>query len=118
MSSNPVSTPLADNPVNQLEVPLIRERLSADGPLSLDDVESFDELLGCGVCAGRVALSLADLKSVESRRISWLAALHQRFCEEGGKLVVHSVSPLLMDALRFLRLDRVLHVADDEAAAR
>ena len=117
MNSNPVSTPLADNPVNQSEVPLIRERLRTDGPLSLDDVESFDELLDCGVCAGRVALSLADLKSVESRRISWLAALHQRFCEEGGKLVVHSVSPLLVEAFGFLRLDRVLHVAEDEAAA-
>jgi anti-anti-sigma regulatory factor len=86
--------------------------------LSLDDVESFDELLSLGVCTGRVALSLADLKSVESRRIGWLMAVHKRFSEEGGKLVVHSLRPLLMDALRFLRVDRVLHIAADEAAAR
>jgi anti-anti-sigma regulatory factor len=117
VSSNPVSTPLADNPVNELEVPLIPKRLSPEGPLSLDDVESLDELLSPGFCACQVALSLADLKSVDSRRISWLAAVHKRFCEEGGKLVVHSVWPPLMEALRFLRLDQVLHVAEDEAAA-
>ena len=118
MSSNPVSTPLADNPVNQVEVPPIRERLPSDGPVSLEHVESFDELLSSRVCAGHVALSLADLKSVESRRIGWLMAVHKRFGEEGGKLVVHSVWPLLMDAMRFLCVDRVLHVAEDEAAAR
>jgi hypothetical protein len=45
-------------------------------------------------------------------------SVHKRFCEEGGKLVVHSVWPLLMDAFRFLSLDQVLHVADNESAAR
>ncbi len=118
MNSSSVSAPLADSAVNQVEVSPVRDRPFQDGPLSLDDLQSFDELLNSGVCTSHVALSLAGVKSLESRRISWLLAVHERFCEEGGKLVVHSVWPLLMDALRFLRLDQVLHVADNEAAAR
>ena len=118
MSSYPESAALAEKPVDELEVPLSGECLSQDEPLSVDDVESLDELLSPGFCACQVALSLANVGSVESRRISWLVGVHKRFCEEGGKLVVHSVRPLPMDALRFLRLDQVLHVADDEAAAR
>jgi anti-anti-sigma regulatory factor len=108
----------ADNPVAQSEVPPVRERPSPDGPLSLDDVQLSDELFGPGLCARDVALSLAHVRAVESRCISRLLAVHQRFCEEGGRLVVHSVWPRLMDALRFLRLDEVLHLARDEAAAR
>ena len=118
MTSYSASALLAGNPVDQLEVPLSGECLSPDEPLSVDDVESLDELLSPGFCACHVALSLANVRSVESRRISWLVEVHKRFCEEGGRLVVHSVWPLLMDAFRFLRLDRALHVADDEAAAR
>jgi hypothetical protein len=118
VTSHSASALLAGNPVGQLEVPLSGECLSRDEALSVDDVESLDELLSPGFCACQVALSLANVKSVESRRISWLLAVHKRFCEEGGKLVVHSVWPLLMEALRFLGLDRVLHVADNEAAAR
>ena len=118
MTSQSASALLADNPVDPLEVPLSGECLSRDEPLSVDDVESLDELLSPGFCACHVALSLANVRSVESRRISWLVAVHKRFCDEGGRLVVHSVWPLLMDAFRFLGLDRVLHVADDEADAR
>jgi hypothetical protein len=101
-----------------LEASSIRDRRTSAESLSLDDVESFDELLGPGVCSGQVALSLANLDRVETGRIGWLMDADRRFREEGGKLVVHSVWPLMMDALRFLRLDRVLHVADNEAAAR
>ena len=118
MSSYSESAALAEKPVDELEVPLNGERLSQDEPLSVDDVESLDELLSPGFCACRVALSLANVEFLESRRISWLVGVHKRFCEQGGKLVLHSVGPLLMEALRFLRVDGVLHVADDEAAAR
>jgi anti-anti-sigma regulatory factor len=100
-----------------VEASSIRDRRTSAESLSFDDVESFDELLGPGVCAGQVSLSLAKLDRVETGRIGWLMAADRRFREEGGTLVVHSVWPLMMDALRFLRLDRVLHVADNEAAA-
>jgi anti-anti-sigma regulatory factor len=118
VTSHSASALLADNPVDQLEVPLRGECLSRDEPLGVDDVQSLDELLSPGFCACHVALSLANVRSVDSRRISWLVEVHKRFCDEGGKLVIHSVWPLVMEALRFLRLDGVLHLADNEAAAR
>jgi anti-anti-sigma factor len=103
--------------VDKSEVPVIRESFSQDAQLSFDDVESFDEWLSAGDYARNVLLSLEDLTSIDSHRIGWLVTAHKRFCQEGGKLAVHSIRPQAMETVRFLGLDRVLHVADDEAAA-
>jgi anti-anti-sigma factor len=114
----PTSAAVADKIVGDSEVPLIGERPSGDRALSFGDVRSLDEMAGPSVYARKAVLSLEDLRSIDSHRIGWLLNLHNRFSEAGGQLVVHSIRPRPMETLRFLHLDRTLHVADDEAGAR
>jgi anti-anti-sigma regulatory factor len=109
---------MGDKMVGDAGVPLIGERPSQDGTLSFDNVRSLEELPGPGVYARKVVLSLEDLRSIDSQRIGWLLEVHRRFCEAGGRLAVHSIRPRPMETLRFLHLDRVLRVAEDEAGAR
>jgi len=112
------SAVLADKMVDESEVPLIREHLSQAGQLNLEDLRSLDEWPSPDVYSRNVSLSLADAAFLDTRWISRLLTAHQRFREEGGRLVVHSIRPRAMGLLKFLRLDRVLHIAEDEAAAR
>ena len=111
------SAVLADKMVDESEVPLIRERLSQAGELNLDDFHSLEES-SPDIYNRNVSLSLADAAFLDTRRIGRLLAAHERFRQEGGKLVVHSIRPQAMGLLEFLRLDLVLHIAEDEAAAQ
>ena len=94
--------------VCELEPPVIRESLSPDGEPNLDDFVHP---------GGHALLSMADVPIIDTRRIGWLLAAHQRFHKAGGRLVLHSVRLRARESLEFLRLDRVLHIAKDEAAA-
>jgi hypothetical protein len=112
-----VSATGAENLVDESEVPVIPGRYAQDRPIALDGLPSFDELERSGVFTRKAVLSLADLRSFDSRRIGWLLKVHERFARAGGKLAVHSMRPQPMETLRFLRLHHVLHIAEDEAAA-
>lgn len=112
------SAVLADKMLDESEVPLIRERRRQVGQLDLEDLHSLDEWPSPDLYSRNVALSLADAAFLDTRWISRLLAAHERFREEGGRLVVHSIRPRAMGLLKFLRLDRVLHIAEDEAAAQ
>ncbi|OHB83561.1 MAG: hypothetical protein A2V98_24010 [Planctomycetes bacterium RBG_16_64_12] len=113
-----VSAALADKIDDGSEVPLIPRRRAEEGPLHLDDVQSLDESPSPGIYSRNVLLSLAGLVSIDSRCIGRLLAVHKRFCQGGGKLAVHSIRPQAMGILKFLRLDLVLDIAENEAAAR
>ena len=105
---SPLPAAQAGSVVCEMEPPVIRESLSPDGEPNLDDF----------VHPGAHALlSMADVPFIDTRRIGWLLAAHQRFHEAGGRLVLHSVRLRSRESLEFLRLDRVLHIAKDEAAA-
>jgi len=104
----PVPAAPAGSVVCELEVPVVRESLSPDGEPNLNDFvhPGADTLL-----------NMADLPLIDTRRIGWLLAAHRRFDEAGARLVLHSVRLRVLESLEFLRLDRVLHIANDEAAA-
>ena len=108
---------LACRPFCDQEVPLVLEGLSQDGRLHLDDLAPLDELLTPEICARNVLLSLADVVFVDSRSISWLLAVHDRFRQGGGKLTVYSIRPQARESLLFLHLNAVFNIAEDEAAA-
>jgi anti-anti-sigma regulatory factor len=50
--------------------------------------------------------------------VGWLIGLHKKFQQAGGRLILHSVPPLIDQLFRLLKLPAVLHMAGDEAAAR
>ena len=43
---------------------------------------------------------------------------HKRFRTDGGRLVLHSVPPMVAQVLRLLNLHTVLSIQPDQAAAR
>ena len=75
------------------------------------------ELLGPRGYARDVLLSLAQTHFIDSSGLSWLVVCHKRFCQGGGKLVLHSVRAPILELLALMRLDLALHLAEDEAAA-
>src|SRR4030042_108166 len=64
-------------------------------------------LLGAEGYARRVTLDLSEVSYIDSTGISWLLVRHKRFCEAGGKLVMHSIPSMVLNVLKILRLDPV-----------
>lgn len=81
------------------------------------DLTPFENLLGPDRYRRKVLMSMSETALIDSRCLSWLLIVHKRFCEEGGKLVVHSVPPHVMEILGVLRFELVFQIAEDEAAA-
>lgn len=80
--------------------------------------EPLAQTLGEDVYSKKVLLGLEGSNFVDSSGVNWLLRCHKRFRQSGGKLVLHSASPLVNQTLRVLKLDRVFFLADDLAAAR
>jgi len=79
--------------------------LDLDDPLLL--------MLGDGCVDGTVSLDLQKARSIDTMGVHWLARVHQRFEEAGGKLILYSVPPRIHDMLHFFRLDQKLHLASN-----
>jgi anti-sigma B factor antagonist len=79
--------------------------------------EPMGPLLGEGGYGRRVALSLADATFLDSSGMGWLLLCNKRFREADGRLVIHSVPPVVLDVIKVMRLDQVLKIAEDEVAA-
>jgi anti-anti-sigma factor len=96
-------------------------RLRASGRITQEKIapssDELGDLLGVGGYARRVVLNLADVDFIDTSGISWLLARHKRFRQASGKLVLHSLMPMVLEVLKVLRLHRVFHLADNEPAA-
>jgi hypothetical protein len=92
-----------------------RVGLEANGQRISDD--PFVALLGPDVYRRKLLLCLEEAESCDSLGVAWLLSCHKRFREGGGMLVLYSVPPLIASTLRVMHLDRLLHLATDEAAA-
>ncbi len=96
-------------------------RLEAEGRIVQGDrmleSDALDQMLGDQGYARSVLLSLGGTEFIDSSGLSWLVVRHKRFCEAGGTLVLHSIPPTVLELLKMMRLDLVLHLAEDETAA-
>ncbi len=96
-------------------------RLKTAGRITQSDISPFSDelgvLLGPAGYARRVTLGLAETDFIDSSGINWLLVRHKRFREGDGKLVIHSVSPVVLQVLEMMRMDQVFHLAEDEPAA-
>jgi cysteine synthase A len=97
-------------------------RMAIDGALdSLNaaaDADALVHLLDRRTLGRTVLMDLARVTMINSQGVSWLLNCHKRLDEGGGRLIFHSVPPLIMEVLQFLRVGKVLTLASDEAAAR
>jgi anti-anti-sigma factor len=96
-------------------------RVALSGPVSQRELapmaEPLQELLGPSAYGKRVMLDLCDVSYLDSSGVGWLLACNKRMRQAGGKLVLHSYSPIVSNVLRVLKLERVLDLAENVAAA-
>ncbi|QDU95366.1 STAS domain-containing protein [Lignipirellula cremea] len=79
--------------------------------------ELFPDTLGQDAWSKNVLLNMESSEFIDSSGISWLLSTHRRFREKGGRLVLHTLTPSVMNVLRVLRMQLVLDVAESEALA-
>jgi anti-anti-sigma factor len=97
-------------------------RLACEGHLTsptLDGVDDpFDRALAPDDFGRTVLVDLAHSRYLNSSGISWLIQSDQRFRQEGGRLVLHSLTAPVREIARLTHLSSLLDVAADESAAQ
>jgi anti-anti-sigma factor len=96
-------------------------KVACSGELTMLDVEGADPLealLGADGFGRTVPMDLGRTTFLDTAAVGWLIGLHKKFQQAGGRLILHSVPPLVDQMFRLLKLPAILHVAGDEAAAR
>ncbi len=78
-----------------------------------DDGDPLAQAAGQDVYGRRVLLDMEPVEFLDSSGIGWLLSMNRQFREQGGALALHSVPPLVANALKLLRLDQVMTIADD-----
>jgi anti-anti-sigma factor len=82
-----------------------------------DDANPLETTLGESGFAGKVLISLLKTDYIDSAGVGLFIVCHKRFRESGGMMVLHSIPPLVSHIFQLLKMDTVLHLAKDEAAA-
>ncbi len=87
-------------------------------PLATPRTDPLADVLPSGPCPATVLLDLSKVAYINSTGISWLVLAHRRAEQGGGRLVLHSAPPFVRGVFDLMKLGSVLHLADDESAAR
>jgi anti-anti-sigma factor len=82
-----------------------------------NDEEPLHAAFGWDTYSRRVLLDLSEVSAIDTSGLSWLMLVNKRLDYFGGKLVVHSLSPVVRSLIRVLNLQAVLTIADDESEA-
>ena len=108
-------------------VSLISKALKITGQLeSTEDItfldfeggaNPLDALLGPAGYSGYVLLGLSKSSYIDSTGVGWLIQSSARFEKAGGRLVMHSITPMINHCFRVLGMYDVLHIVDCEATA-
>jgi len=97
-------------------------RLACEGHLTAPTLDGladpFDRTLTPEDFRRTVLVDLGHAWYLNSSGISWLIESHRRFRQEGGRLVLHSLTPFVHQIAQLTRLGSLLDVAADEAAAQ
>ena len=83
-----------------------------------DPAGRFEAIGGDAIYTRKVLLDLSKCQYVDSMAIGWLLTCHRKFSERGGALVVHSPSPIVLQILKLMRMELVLHLAATEELAK
>jgi anti-anti-sigma factor len=80
--------------------------------------EPLELLLGNDAYTRRVLLNLEQTSFIDSAGVGWLVRCHKHFQQGGGKLVLHSIPPMVNHVFQLLKLGSILHITEDEATAK
>ena len=96
-------------------------RISAAGRITQDRfsaaIDPLCELLGDEIYDHNLLIDLQQADFVDSSGINWLIKSHKKFQENGHQMILHSIPPVVSNAIRVLRLDLFFKIADSEADA-
>jgi anti-anti-sigma factor len=91
-------------PINQAQMVVNHEPLGA--------------ALGPNAYARTVLLDMSGAEMIDSSGVNWLLIVHRRMRENGGRLVLHSLPPLVGNVFRVLRMNQVFEIATSHDEAR
>ena len=77
----------------------------------------LQNLLGADCYSRKVLLNMERTPYIDSAGVGWLVQCHKSYKDRGGRLVLHSIAPMVNQILKLLRMDQILHMAGDDAAA-
>ena len=83
-----------------------------------DPINPLERLLGVNWNARRLLLDFDEVPTIDSAGIGWLIASNKQCKNGGGQVAVHSIQPAVLQMLKILRIDKLLPLAADAAAAR
>jgi anti-anti-sigma factor len=81
------------------------------------DKDPLEEVIGPGLWRRSALLSLEKVTYIDSSGVSWLLHAHREFARSGGRLVLHTLSPMVQQVLQLLKLNKLFTVAADEREA-
>ena len=91
-------------------------RVTKESRLSGEE-DPLVQAAGEDVYSRRVLLDMEPVEFLDSSGIGWLLGMNRRFRDQGGAMALHSIPPLAANALKLLRLQEVMTIADDQKAA-
>ncbi len=80
--------------------------------------DPVQDLLGPYIYRQCVLLSLEKTTYIDSSGISWLISTHKQFERAGGRLILHTLTPMVQQVVQLLKLNTILTIAGSEADAR
>jgi anti-anti-sigma factor len=96
-------------------------RVACEGTIAQErfsrEADPMATLTGPGIFAKKVLLNLEKAVYIDSSGISWLLICHKHFLQGGGRLILHSVPPLIQKVLQIVQLPKIVSIAADEADA-
>jgi anti-sigma B factor antagonist len=96
-------------------------RLECEGQVTQSDltpgVSPIEAASGPDVYRKPTLLSLEKTSYIDSSGVGWLLTARKKFEQAGGRLILHSIPPLVFQVLQVLRLTNVFTIATDENAA-
>ncbi len=82
------------------------------------EANPLDELLGEECYGRKVLFDLRRVTAIDSSGVGWLLSTQKSFRMQGGKMVLHSLSPFARDVLKILNMQLVFQIAENETSAR
>jgi anti-anti-sigma factor len=96
-------------------------RLECEGDVTYTHVtpekNPLEEVLGSTIWHRCILLSLEKTTYIDSSGVSWLLHAHRQSQRSGGRLILHSLSPMVEQVLRLLKLLNLFTVSANEPEA-
>src|SRR5262245_36392056 len=94
-------------------------RIAAEGEITSqkfkpDQPNPLTEVMGASWASSRVLLNFENVPYIDSFAIGWLLNCHREFTSNGGRLVIHSIRPVVSQILDLFIIRQILSFADSE----